>query len=112
MKIKKRNRIFEAGVTKIKIRDCGSIKLKNDNQVTFISKNSEYDVCKKNWGYYATPSINGRLKTFGFKTFIVSNSKKKIYIFLVHKNKINLFKNYIKKERNFIIKELTNFKKF
>ena len=112
MQIKKKNRIFETGISKIKIKDCGSIKLKNNNQITFKSKNSEYDVCKKNWGYYATPSINRRLKNFGFRTFIISNKQKEIYIFLVHKNKIQLFKNYLKKEKNFIIKELTNFKKF
>jgi hypothetical protein len=31
----------------------------------------EYDVAKKDWGFYATPSMNGRLKKFGFKTAIV-----------------------------------------
>ena len=112
MKIKKRNRIFEAGITKIKIKDCGLIQLKNNNQITFKSGKSEYDVCKKDWGYYATSSINGRLKKFRFRTFIISNDQKKIFIFLVHNNRMKLFKNYLKKEKNFIIKELTNFKKF
>ena len=28
----------------------------------------EYDFVKKNWGYYATPSINSRLKIFNFNT--------------------------------------------
>lgn len=86
--------------------------MKNNNQITLKSGKSEYDICKKNWGYYATPSINGRLKKFGFRTFMISNNQKKIYIFLVHNNKIKLFKNYLKKEKNFIIKELTNLKKF
>ena len=112
MQIKKKNRIFEVGITKIKIKDCGSIKLKNNNQITLKSKKSEYDICKKDWGYYATPSINSRLKNFGFRTFLVSNAFKRTYIFLVHKNKIRLFRNYIKKEKIFIVKELTNFKKF
>lgn len=112
MQIKKKNRVFEVGITKIKIKDCGSITLKNNNQVTFKSKNSEYDICKKNWGYYGTPSINGRLKNFGFRTFLVSNNQNKIFIFLVYKNKIKLLKKYIKKEKIFIVKELTNFKKF
>ena len=49
MKIKKSNRLFTAGITKLKIIDKGSIYLKDDNQVTFRYKKSEYDVCRKNW---------------------------------------------------------------
>ena len=110
MKIKKSNRLFTAGITKLKIIDKGSIYLKNDNQVTFRYKKSEYDVCRKNWGYYATPSINGRLQNFGFKTFLTQNKFKKIYINLVHSNKIKTFKKYLKKEKSKILIELTNFK--
>ena len=46
----------------------GDISLSNNEQVTFVSKsNGRYDICKKSWGYYATPSINSRLKKEGFK---------------------------------------------
>ena len=110
MKIKKSNRLFTAGITKLKIIDKGSIYLKDDNQVTFRYIKSEYDVCRKNWGYYATPSINGRLQNFGFKTFLTQNKFKKIYINLVHSNKIKTFKKYLKKEKSKILIELTNFK--
>lgn len=110
MKITKSNRLFTTGISKVKIRDRGNIHLSNNHQVTFRYKDSEYDVCKKNWGYYATPSINGRLKHFGFKTYLIMNKFKKIYIFLVHKNKTLEFKKYLKKEKNRIIMELTNFK--
>tara|TARA_B100001121_G_C18691171_1_gene623102 strand:+ start:1622 stop:1954 length:333 start_codon:yes stop_codon:yes gene_type:complete len=110
MKIKKSNRLFTAGITKLKIIDKGSIYLKDDNQVTFRYKKSEYDVCRKNWGYYATPSINGRLQNFGFKTFLTQNKFKKIYINLVHSNKMKTFKKYLKKEKSKILIELTNFK--
>tara|TARA_B100000900_G_C20491480_1_gene679749 strand:+ start:28 stop:360 length:333 start_codon:yes stop_codon:yes gene_type:complete len=110
MKIKKSNRLFTAGITKLKIIDKGSIYLKDDNQVTFRYKKSEYDVCRKNWGYYATPSINGRLQNFGFKTFLTQNKFKKIYINLVHSNKMKIFKKYLKKEKSKILIELTNFK--
>ena len=44
------------------------INLKKDQQITFVEhskgKIKEYDVVKKDWGYYATPSINKRLKKF------------------------------------------------
>ena len=53
---------------KFNIKDCGSIYLKSDEQVTFkCEKGSEYDVTKKEWGYYATPSLNGRLKKLWLK---------------------------------------------
>ena len=67
MKVIRKNRKFTVGLSKIKLKDCGSIYLKKNNQVTFRYKKSEYDVCKKDWGYYATPSINGRLKKFNFR---------------------------------------------
>ena len=28
---------------------------------------------KKNWGFYSTPSINGRLKKFGLKCALIKN---------------------------------------
>ena len=110
MRIKKSTRLFTAGISKIKIIDKGSIYLRDDNQVTFRYKNSEYDVCRKNWGYYATPSINGRLQNFGFKTFLTQNKFKKIYVNLVHSNKMKTFKKYLKKEKSKVLIELTNFK--
>jgi hypothetical protein len=70
--------------------------------------NSEYDVAKKDWGYYATPSINGRLKKFGFRTFLIKNKRDKLYIFLVFKNKLRSFKKYCKDDNQKIVMELTN----
>ena len=112
--IREKPRIFRVGEkNNIKIKEVGFVYLKNNEQITIINENKKnYDFVKKSWGYYATPSINGRLKNFGFRTFLVSNTQKKIYIFLVNKDKIKLFKNYIKKEKIFIVKELTNYKKF
>ena len=80
--------------------------------VTFIDKRKiSYDVKKKNWGYYATPSINGRLKNNKFKTALVSNEQGKIFIMLVEKNNINKFKSYCKNEKQKIIIWLDDNKK-
>ena len=46
---------------------------------------SEYDVVAKEWGFYATPSINARLIDQGFKTALVKNTKNRFYIMLVKK---------------------------
>lgn len=106
MKINKKKRQFEVGINKkkIKINHMADIFLNENEMVTFIGTNKmTYDVTKKSWGYYATPSINGRLKVNNFKTALVSNSKKKLYIMLVEKKKINKFKKYCKDENQKVI---------
>jgi len=110
IKIRKKPRIFNVNVgnTKIQLKDTAKIMLNKNEQVTFKYLNSEYDVAKKDWGYYATPSINGRLKKFGFRTYLIKNKRDQLYIFLVHKNKMRAFKKYCKHDNQKIIMELTN----
>ena len=108
MKIKKNNppRKFSVGIgKKITIRDCGKINLMYNEQISFTTDDDkEYDIVRTEWGFYATPSINGRLKKQGFKTALVKNESGMYYIMVVEKNKITLFENYLKKEKNHLIK--------
>ena len=91
----------------IVIKDCGSIKLNNNEQVTFItSSDKEYDVVRKDWGFYATPSLNGRLKRFGFKTALVKNSFNKYYVMIVDPNHMDSFKSYLKEEKQIVMEWL------
>ncbi len=110
MKINKNNppRKFTVGTDKkITISDCANINLKHNEQVSFITHdNKEYDVVRKEWGFYATPSMNGRLKNQGFKTALVKNKEGMYYIMIVEKNKTTLFENYLKEEKNYLIKWL------
>ena len=109
MELKKRNRFFFVGKNKkIKIYEKAHISLEDDEQIVLLDENNEYDVVKKNWGFYSTPSINDRLKKNNFRTFLVINSFKKIYIMIVNEKKIKLFKSYLKQEKNKILLELTN----
>ena len=80
-------RIYEAGFdVKVLISDCGKIELEPDEQVTFITPSGgEYDVARKSWGFYATPSLNGRLQGFGLKAVLVKNRINRYFIFLVEK---------------------------
>lgn len=107
MRIKKKNRKFKPSKTSnIIIKDCGEIILKNDEQVTFANKSStnKYDVTKKNWGYYATPSINSRLIKNNFKTHIVQNKlTKNFFVFIVDVKKKKSFQKYLKDENLKII---------
>ena len=107
MKIKKNKKIRKFSINnKINLKDVGKIYLKTNEQVTFIhSKKQEYDLCKKDWGFYATPSINSRLKNNNFITLIIQSKKfRKFYIHIVDKKKINEHKKYLKNEKLKIIK--------
>ncbi len=77
------------------ISDCGSVFLEAKEQVTFVTESGrEYDVCRKSWGYYATPSTNQRLKKFGMRTALVRNSVGNIYIMIVEEDKLSEFHQY------------------
>lgn len=98
-------RIFETGRDKdVIIKDCACITLNPDEQVTFLSGDGdEYDVVRKSWGYYATPSTNNRLKNFGLKAVIVRSHESRIYIFLVKKGSEEDFRMYCCKEGHNVI---------
>ena len=115
MIFKKKSRKFKPfKYSQVVLKDCGNIILNDNEQVTFsykYKKNSDYDVTKKNWGYYATPSINNRLKKNNFFSYIVINkSTKFFFIMLVHKNKKYLFLKYLKKENLKIVSWPKNLK--
>tara|TARA_B100000900_G_scaffold415610_1_gene446227 strand:- start:344 stop:670 length:327 start_codon:yes stop_codon:yes gene_type:complete len=108
MKIIKKNRKFKVGKGNIQLIDKAHIYLKKNEMVTFKNKKMQYDVVRKSWGYYATPSINSRLLKFNFKTCIVINKiSKNIFILLVDKNKKQDFKKYLKSEDCKIVKWLS-----
>lgn len=110
MKFNSKNppRKFRVGHSKqFEILDCGSIELGPDEQVTFVTPSGkEYDVARKDWGFYATPSANGRLKDQGFKTALVKNPQGRVYIMLVEKEKLKEFHAYLDAEKNVVEKWL------
>lgn len=98
-------RIFEAGRAEIvKLKDCARIELEADEQVTFVTESgAEYDVVRKSWGFYATPSLNGRLQQFGLRAVLVKSPGSKFYIFLVENGKEADCQNYLEKEGHKIV---------
>lgn len=92
-------RCFDAsGVT---IKDFGKLELNNNDMISFKTKsNKEYDFVAKDWGFYATPSINSRLQKEGFKTSIVVNKFNRVFIMVVEDDKIEEFKKYLKDQRD------------
>ena len=76
--------------------------------VTFYNGKTEYDIVKKNWGFYATPSINKRLINFNLKTCIIKNNiTNNSFIILVQKNKKKEFNRYLKEEKCKVVKWLS-----
>ena len=111
VKIKKKPRIFNVGKKKeIKIKDMGSVSLRSNEQLTFMHNKNEYDITKKNWGFYATPSVNDRLKKNNFHTALVKNIHNQYYVMIIDKEKIREFKKYLKSEKNKIVKWLSKIK--
>ena len=92
---------------KIVISDFGHLTLGSDEQITLVSETGKrHDFAAKEWGFYSTPSINGRLKDEGFKTALVENQKGQIYIMSVDKDKINLFEKYCLDEQQTVLEWL------
>ena len=110
IKLNERPRKFRVGKDrKIIISDYGQIQLMPDEMVTLINeKKKKYDIVAKNWGFYATPSLNGRLKDEGFRTALIRNLYNKFYIWLVEIGKENLFEEYLKNEQQQIVCWLDN----
>jgi len=103
MKLLKRNRKFTVGKLKeITLLDKGSIYLNNDENISIHhNKKINYDIAKKNWGFYPIPSINKRLKNFKLKAVLVESKNFNTYFIMLvidNKKKILNFKKYCKKE--------------
>ncbi len=100
MKFKKNKvpRPFVVGIKKkLIIKEMGTVYLTPNEQLTFITgSKKKYDFTRKNWGFYATPSINSRLKKEGFKTALTKNPINRIFVMIIEKENMLKFKKYCK----------------
>jgi SAM-dependent methyltransferase len=103
-------RVFETGRgAPIAIADCARIELAPDEQVTFTTPaGAEYDVTRKAWGFYATPSLNGRLLNFNLRAAIARGPAAKYYVFLVERGHEPAFEAYLAAEQNTLVRWLDN----
>lgn len=91
-------------VEKFTMHDCGTLRLDPNEQVTFVTEaGAEYDVARKDWGFYATPSLNGRLASFGLRAVLVRNPSGRYFLLLVEKGREAAFDAYVKSERLAIV---------
>ena len=90
---------------KFDMRDCGNLRLDPDEQVTFVTASgAEYDVAAKDWGFYATPSLNGRLEQFGLRGVLIRNrSTGRYFVLLVERGREPQFDAYCEQENLAVI---------
>ena len=94
-------RFFEVGnAARFSMADCGNLALDEDEQVTFTTPaGAEYDVARKDWGFYATPSLNGRLLQFGLRGVLIRNTiTGRYFVFLVENGHEKAFDDYMQQE--------------
>lgn len=90
-------RVFEVGFGDIiQMKDCAHIHLEPDEQITLVTESGgEYDVARKSWGFYATPSLNGRLENFGLRPVLLKNRINRYFLVLVEGGKEPDFERYL-----------------
>ncbi|GAA5263003.1 class I SAM-dependent methyltransferase [Methanocalculus sp. MC3] len=99
-------RSFEVGFPENRgvITDCAHIELDFDEQVTFVTQScTEYDVVRKKWGYYATPSLNSRLIRYKLNAVLCKNRVDQYFILLVEEGKEDQFFEYLHLEKMDIV---------
>jgi hypothetical protein len=81
-------RRYTAGITDVEIADCGRVELDPGEQVTFTTPaGGEYDVTRQAWGFYATPSLNARLPSFGLRGALIENTEGRTFVVLVERGR-------------------------
>jgi hypothetical protein len=69
--------------------------LEADEVVTFRTDSGcEFDVTRKSWGFYAVPSLNGRLPKHGLRPALVSDGET-LYLLLCERDREAEFASYL-----------------
>ena len=108
MKLEKKDRKYQGSTTDDSLMtDCGRLYLEPNEMITLVNRHGKkYDVCAREWGFYATPSVNSRLANEGFSTALVENSSGKIFVMVVDDAAKEEFFRYLEKESSKVIEWL------
>lgn len=106
-------RTFEVGISGITLAHCADVQLDSDEMVTFVGPGErEYDVTRKSWGYYATPSLAGRLIANGFRAALVRNiDTRQCFVVLVDTERVDEWRDYNRVERQEVVLWLDDFQR-
>lgn len=90
-------RTFRVG--DVDIAHCADVALEPDEQVTFTTRSgTEFDVARKSWGYYATPSLNRRLPAHGLRAVLAANADERLALLLVERGHEEDFSAYCEEQ--------------
>lgn len=95
---------------KFDMKDCGTVALAPNEQITLVTEQgAEYDVARKDWGFYATPSLNGRLEQFGLRGALIKNrGTGRYFVLLIERGHEQAFDIYCEQENLAVIAWLDN----
>ncbi|MFH1090841.1 MAG: hypothetical protein V1742_04650 [Pseudomonadota bacterium] len=97
-------REFIAGRGNLVQKDCARILLEPEEQVTFLTESGgEYDLARKSWGFYATPSLNGRLIRYGLRAVLVRGPEDKFYLHLVESGREEEHRRYLEQQGMIVV---------
>lgn len=89
-------KFFVGAAEKVEISDCAKISLQVNEQITLTTeRGGEYDIVRKEWGFYATPSLNDRLPRFGLRPALVASPSGRFYVMLVECGRETAFEEYL-----------------
>lgn len=82
------------------MHDCGNLALAPNEQVTLLTEaGGEYDIARKDWGFYATPSLDGRLSGFGLHAVLIRNTLTgRYFVLLMEQGQEDAFNAYLEQE--------------
>jgi hypothetical protein len=87
----------------VELRHCADVLLQADEQVTFITPSgTEFDVVRKAWGYYATPSLDSRLPAHGLRPALCRSGTRR-YLLLAERDRLAEFEAYLRSQRMEVI---------
>jgi hypothetical protein len=89
----------EFAVGELRLRHVADVELEPDEIVTFrTASGTEYDVGRKEWGYYATPSLNRRAREHGLRGALAVNADGRATLLLVEAGREPAFEAYCERE--------------
>lgn len=98
-------RCFPVGLGEVELSHVANLALESDEMVTFVSEGGrEYDITLKDWGYYATPSVGGRLRRFGMRAALMRNvDTGQAFVVLVFDDQLAAWQKYMESENEELV---------
>ncbi len=106
-------RTFGVGKRGATLDHVADIELGDDEVITLkTATGTELDLTRKSWGYYGTPSLNGRLREHGLRAALAvgvpreEGEPERMYLMLVEAGREQDFQEYIDAEHMRVLRWL------